>query len=69
MVKNNNNNNNNKNSSNSLVFGRWAQTKIANIQFGDFSKLYAPIKSSISNSLEGPQIVNRLNTNLDKIHK
>ena len=61
--------NNNKNSSNSLVFGQWPQTKIANIQFGDFSKLYPPIKSSISNNLEGPQIVNHLNTNLGKIHK
>ena len=28
MNKNNNNNNNNNNSSNSLVFGRWPQTKI-----------------------------------------
>ena len=28
MEKNKNNNNNNNNSSNSLVFGRWPQTKI-----------------------------------------
>ena len=69
MVNKKKKNNNNKNSSNSLVLGRWPQTKIANIQFGEFSKLYAPFKSSISNSLEGPQIVNHLNSNLDKIHK
>ena len=32
MEKNNNkNNNNNKNSSNSLVFGRWPQTKIKRV--------------------------------------
>ena len=32
MVKNNKNKNNNNNSSNSLVFGRWSQTKTAGLE-------------------------------------